>query len=359
MTLLVTGAAGFIGSNLVRQLRRVWPDRPVVSFDLLSYAGNLENLADLRGDPGHTFVRGDVASRDDVRAAFERFAVTGVFHLAAESHVDRSIVDPLTFVRTNVDGTVVLLQEAARAWRGRTDVRFHHVSTDEVFGSLGADGAFGPDTRYAPNSPYSASKAASDHFVRAWHATYGLPVVITNSTNNYGPRQFPEKLVPVVIARALAGEPVPVYGRGENVRDWLYVEDHCAAMLAVFERGRAGATYCIGGEAEVRNIDLVGALLDEVDRARGAPPGRSRGLIRFVEDRPGHDLRYAMDISRIKGELGWSPSVALGEGLRRTVAWYLANQDWTERARRGDHRAFEELWYGERLRAAEGGEVQQ
>jgi dTDP-glucose 4,6-dehydratase len=356
VTLLVTGAAGFIGSNLVHHLRRTWPDRPVVSFDLLSYAGNLENLASLRADPGHVFVRGDVSSREDVRGVFERFDVTGVFHLAAESHVDRSIVDPLTFVRTNVDGTVVLLQESARAWRGRDDVLFHHVSTDEVFGSLGAEGAFNPDTRYAPNSPYSASKAASDHFVRSWHATYGLPVVVTNCTNNYGPYQFPEKLIPVVISRALAGEPVPVYGRGENVRDWLYVEDHCAAMVAVFERGRRGATYCIGGEAEVRNLDLVTVILDEVDRARGLPPGHSRGLIRFVEDRPGHDFRYAMDISCIRDELGWSPSVSLREGLERTVAWYIAHQDWTERARKGDHRAFEELWYGERLRAAQGGE---
>ncbi len=351
MTLLVTGAAGFIGSNLVRHLRRVWPARPVVSFDLLTYAGNLENLDGLRDDPGHTFVRGDVASRDDVRAVFERFDVTGVFHLAAESHVDRSIVEPLAFVRTNVDGTVVLLQEATRAWRGRTDVLFHHVSTDEVFGSLGHDGAFGPDSRYAPSSPYSASKAASDHFVRSWHATYGLPVVVTSCTNNYGPYQFPEKLIPVVISRALAGEPVPVYGRGENVRDWLHVDDHCAAMTEVFARGQRGATYCIGGQSEVKNLDLVTAVLDEVDRARGLPPGGSRELIRFVEDRPGHDFRYAMDISRIHDELGWSPSVSLGEGLRRTVEWYLAHQDWTERARRGDHEAFESLWYGERLRA--------
>ena len=357
MTLLVTGAAGFIGSNLVRHLRRVWPARAVVSFDLLTYAGNLENLDGLQGDPGHTFVRGDVASRDDVRAVFERHDITGVFHLAAESHVDRSIVEPLAFVRTNVDGTVVLLQEATRAWRGRSDVLFHHVSTDEVFGSLGRDGTFGPDSRYAPNSPYSASKAASDHFVRSWHATYSLPVVVTSCTNNYGPYQFPEKLIPVVISRALAGEPVPVYGRGENVRDWLHVDDHCAAMTEVFARGQRGATYCIGGESEVKNIDLVGALLDEVDRARGA--GSSRELIRFVEDRPGHDFRYAMDISRMRDELGWSPSVTLAEGLRRTVEWYLAHQDWTDRARRGDHQAFERLWYGERLRAGRpGGEAE-
>lgn len=298
-------------------------------------------------------MRGDVASREDVRGVFEGFAIDGVFHLAAESHVDRSIVDPLTFVRTNVDGTVVLLQEAARAWRGRSDVLFHHVSTDEVFGSLGPDGAFCPETRYAPNSPYSASKAASDHFVRSWHATYGLPVVVTNCSNNYGPYQFPEKLIPVVISRALAGEPVPVYGRGENLRDWLYVEDHCAAMAAVFARGRRGATYCIGGQAEVRNVDLVTTLLDEIDRARGLPPGHSRALVRFVEDRPGHDFRYAIDISLIREELGWTPSVSLAEGLRRTVAWYIAHQDWTERARSGDHRAFEEFWYGERLRDAE------
>jgi len=359
VTLLVTGAAGFIGSNLVHHLRRVWPERQVVSFDLLSYAGNLENLDGVRGDAGHVFVRGDVASRDDVRGVFERFDVTGVFHLAAESHVDRSIVDAAAFVRTNVNGTVVLLQEAARAWRGRTDVLFHHVSTDEVFGSLGADGSFGPDTPYAPSSPYSASKAASDHFVRAWHTTYGLPVVVTNCSNNYGPYQFPEKLIPVVISRALAGEPVPVYGRGANVRDWLYVEDHCAAMVAVFANGQRGATYCIGGESEVCNLDLVKMVLDEVDRARGLEPGRSHGLIRFVEDRPGHDFRYAIDISRIREELDWWPSVSLREGLRRTVAWYLAHQDWTERARRGDHRAFEELWYADRLRAAERAAAEQ
>jgi dTDP-glucose 4,6-dehydratase len=351
-SILVTGAAGFIGSNLVHYLRRHWPERPVVSLDALTYAGNLETLATVADDPLHTFVRADICDRDAVRAVLTAHDITGVFHLAAESHVDRSIVAPLEFVRTNVMGTVVLLQEVAHRWNGRSDVLFHHVSTDEVFGSLDDTGFFDETTSYAPRSPYSASKAASDHFVRAWHETYGLPVVVTNCTNNYGPYQFPEKLIPVVITRALAGEPVPVYGQGANVRDWLYVEDHCSAMCAVFSRGRRGATYCIGGEAPVRNLDLVHLVLDAVDEARGATPGSSRQLIRFVADRPGHDYRYAMDISRIRSELGWSPSVSLAEGIRRTVAWYLANRDFCERARSGQHRDFEKQWYEQRLRTA-------
>ncbi|MCB2224385.1 MAG: dTDP-glucose 4,6-dehydratase [Actinobacteria bacterium] len=348
MAILVTGAAGFIGSNLVRHLLERWPDRRIVGYDLLTYAGHLSNLADVMDHPRHTFVRGDVADRESVAKVFAEHDIDGVMHLAAESHVDRSIVDPMAFVRTNVVGTTVLLQEAARAWEGREGVRFHHVSTDEVFGALGAEGRFDEHTAYGPNSPYSASKAASDHFVRAWHETYGLPVVVTNCTNNYGPYQFPEKLIPVVVTRALAGERVPVYGRGENVRDWLYVGDHCDALALVFEEGATGETYCIGGDAEATNLDLVGMVLDAVDGARGAAVGTSRELIEFVTDRPGHDFRYAMDIAKIRAELGWEPSVGLAEGLARTVDWYLSHREWMEEVQGDQHREFTDSWYGKR-----------
>ncbi|MCA9581935.1 MAG: dTDP-glucose 4,6-dehydratase [Myxococcales bacterium] len=347
-SVLVTGAAGFIGSNLVKHLRGRWPDRKIISFDSLTYAGSLENLADLRSDPMHTFVKGDVADRDAVHAAFKEHQPTSVFHLAAESHVDKSIVSPLEFVRTNVEGTVVLLQEARTAWGDRKDVRFHHVSTDEVFGTLGSEGSFTESTPYAPNSPYSASKASSDHFVRAWHETYGLPIVLTNCSNNYGPFQFPEKLIPVVVTRALAGDPVPVYGKGENIRDWLYVEDHCDALALVHERGIDGGTYCVGGNCEVRNLDLVEKILDALDLETGKSPGTSRSLISFVTDRPGHDFRYAIDTGHIHKELGWSPSVGLEEGLRKTVAWYVAHQDWCDRCRTGEQRKFEKAWYQDR-----------
>jgi dTDP-glucose 4,6-dehydratase len=274
--------------------------------------------------------------------------VDGIIHLAAESHVDRSILDPMAFVRTNVVGTVVLLQEAARAWEGREDVRFHHVSTDEVFGALGPEGHFTEATPYAPNSPYSASKASSDHFVRAWRETYGFPAVLTNCTNNYGPYQFPEKLIPVVISRALGGQPIPVYGRGENVRDWLYVEDHCDAIGLVFEQGEDGETFCVGGEAEASNIDLVRIVLDEFDGARGVDRGTSQELIRFVADRPGHDYRYAMDISHLRSRLDWRPSVSLRDGIARTVRWYLDHQSWIDEVQGEDHREFTQTWYRRR-----------
>ena len=353
MTVLVTGAAGFIGSNLVRHLRRRWPDRTVVSFDALTYAGNLENLAELRTDPKHIFVKGDITDRDGVRAVFDTHKPTSVFHLAAESHVDRSIVSPLDFVRTNVEGTVILLQEARTAWdmpwaKGQA-LRFHHVSTDEVFGALGSSGKFTETTPYAPNSPYSASKASSDHFVRAWHETYGLPIVITNCSNNYGPYQFPEKLIPVVVTRAVAKEGVPVYGKGENIRDWLHVDDHCDALALVHERGVVGDTYCIGGNCEVKNLDLVTMILDSVDVALGRNAGESRALIRFVTDRPGHDFRYAIDTTLIRRELGWRPSMTLEAGLTQTVRWYIDNAAWCARAKSGQSKDFEALWYGDRL----------
>ncbi|MFT4704010.1 MAG: dTDP-glucose 4,6-dehydratase [Bradymonadia bacterium] len=345
MTVLVTGAAGFIGSNLVRHLRARWPDRSIVSFDALTYAGNPENLAALQHDELHHFVRGDVRDAEAVAAVFDAHDVQVVFHLAAESHVDRSIMGPMDFVTTNVVGTATLLHAARGAWDGDTERRFVHVSTDEVFGSLGATGAFSESTPYDPRSPYSASKAASDHLARAWGHTYGVPVLVTNCTNNYGPYQFPEKLVPVVITRALEQREVPIYGDGLQVRDWLHVEDHCDALALVAERGTPSETYCIGGEAEVANLHLVHALLDAVDAELGRPTGHSRGLIRHVADRPGHDRRYAMDISHIRDSLGWTPTRAFEDGMRQTVRWYLDNSEWVARAVSGESRQFESLWY--------------
>ena len=328
MKLLVTGGAGFIGSAVVRQAIR--DGHAVVNLDALTYAACLENVASVADDPGYTFVQGDIRDAALLETVFAEHAPDAVMHLAAESHVDRSIDGPGAFIDTNVIGTYTLLQAARGYWevQGRPEAfRFHHISTDEVFGSLGAEGQFTEETPYDPRSPYSASKAASDHLVRAWHHTYGLPVVLSNCSNNYGPYHFPEKLVPVVILNALAGKPIPVYGAGENVRDWLFVEDHADALLTVVQRGQVGRSYNIGGENEARNIDLVHmicALMDEMVPG-DAPHDR---LITFVTDRPGHDLRYAIDPKRMRGELGWRPSVTLEEGLRRTVCWYLDNEGW-------------------------------
>ncbi|MBD3763537.1 MAG: dTDP-glucose 4,6-dehydratase [Rhodobacterales bacterium] len=328
MKILVTGGAGFIGSAVVRQAVR--DGHQVVNLDALTYAANLENVAPVANSPAYAFVRADLRDRAALDRVFADHAPDAVMHLAAESHVDRSIDGPGDFIQTNITGTFNLL-EAARAWwtqAGRPETfRFHHISTDEVYGTLGETGQFTEDTPYAPNSPYSASKAASDHLVRAWHETYGLPVLVTNCSNNYGPYHFPEKLIPVVILRALHGQPIPVYGQGLNVRDWLYVEDHADALLTVLMRGQVGRSYNIGGENERRNIDLVRticALMDE-RRPRGAPHDR---LITHVADRPGHDLRYAIDPTRIRTELGWRPSVTVEQGLARTVDWYLANESW-------------------------------
>jgi dTDP-glucose 4,6-dehydratase len=351
--ILITGAAGFIGSNFVLDWLRE-SDEPVVSLDKLTYAGNLRNLEALDGDARHAFVHGDICDRPLIDRLLAQHRPRAVVHFAAESHVDRSIHGPADFIETNVVGTFTLL-EAARGYWGtlpeaeKAAFRFLHVSTDEVYGSLGSDDpAFSESTPYAPNSPYSASKAGSDHLVRAYHHTYGLPVLTTNCSNNYGPYQFPEKLIPLMVLNALEGKPLPVYGDGSNVRDWLYVGDHCAAIRLVLARGRTGETYNVGGGAERRNLDVVRqvcALLDEL-RPRGA--GRYDDLINFVTDRPGHDWRYAMDARKIERELGWRPRESFESGLRKTVEWYLANAEWVASVRSGDYRKWIETNYAQR-----------
>jgi dTDP-glucose 4,6-dehydratase len=344
---LVTGGAGFIGGNFVLDaLAR--DNRTIVNLDALTYAGNLDTLASVAADPRHRFVHGDIGDRKLVERLLAEYRPQAIIHFAAESHVDRSIDGPAAFVRTNVVGTLNLLECALAYWRSlegpeREAFRFLHVSTDEVYGSLGPEGRFTETTPYAPNSPYSASKAASDHLVRAFHHTYGLPVLTTNCSNNYGPYQFPEKLIPLMILKALAGEPLPVYGDGRNVRDWLYVLDHCAAIRAVLERGRVGEVYNIGGDAERENIAVVERICDLLDARRPLPNGRPRrALITFVQDRPGHDRRYAIDASKIQRELGWRPAQSFESGIEITVDWYLSHQEWCQRIRDGRYR-------GERL----------
>jgi dTDP-glucose 4,6-dehydratase len=351
-TYLVTGGAGFVGSALVRALVRRAVAR-VVNVDKLTYAANLDSLAEVDSDPRYTFERADICDAPAIRCIFERYSPDGVFHLAAESHVDRSIDAPAEFIQTNIVGTWVMLAEARRYWQSipsETDRRFRfvHISTDEVFGSLSDDGHFTEASPYNPSSPYSASKASADHLVRAWHRTYGLPALVTNCSNNYGPYQFPEKLIPLTIMNAIAERPIGVYGRGDNVRDWLYVDDHVDALIAVMQRGVVGETYAISGRAERRNIDVVRdvcRVLDELrPRANGAPYG---DLIGFVADRPGHDHRYAIDPSRIERELSWHPAESFESGLRKTVAWYLDNAVWLERVTSGGYRG-ERLGLGSR-----------
>jgi dTDP-glucose 4,6-dehydratase len=346
--LLVTGGCGFIGTNFIRYLlNESGFEGRVVNLDGLTYAGNPENLADIAGrfPERYVFVHGDICDAAAVRDAFTRYGVDAVCHFAAESHVDRSIVAPDAFIRTNVQGTFVLLEAAREA--GSRFERFHHVSTDEVYGSLGATGYFTEETAYRPNSPYSASKAASDHLVRAYGHTYGLPVSLSNCSNNYGPYQFPEKLVPLMILNALSGKPLPVYGRGENVRDWLYVDDHCRALWRILCAGRPGSIYNVGGRCEMANIDTVERICDLMD-AEAPDPDLTprRRLIRFVKDRPGHDLRYAIDCSKIERELGWAPLETFETGLRRTLRWYLENAAWLERVRTGEYRRWIEEHYG-------------
>jgi dTDP-glucose 4,6-dehydratase len=353
--ILVTGGAGFIGSNFVLQWLRD-AGASVVNLDLLTYAGNAGNLAALEGDSRYRLVRGDICDADLVAGLLRDHRPRAIVHFAAESHVDRSIADPGAFIRTNVQGTFTLLEQAKLFWTALDDAdrhafRFLHVSTDEVYGSLGpGDPAFSESTAYAPNSPYAASKAASDHLVRAYHHTYGLPVITTNCSNNYGPFQFPEKLIPLMILNALEGKPLPVYGNGSNVRDWLHVEDHCAAIRIALARGRVGETYNIGGNSERKNLDVVAAICDLVDELRpDAQLGPRRKLITFVGDRPGHDLRYAINASKIAQELRWKPALQFEDGLRKTVAWYLEHGSWIESVRTGAYRDWIKQNYEERI----------
>jgi dTDP-glucose 4,6-dehydratase len=348
MKILITGGAGFIGSAVTRASVRAGVDQILV-LDKLTYAGNLASLRPVADSPNFSFLRADICDAGAVAGAFADFKPDVVMHLAAESHVDRSIDGPAAFIETNVVGTFVMLRAALDYWRGldrdrARDFRFMHISTDEVFGALGAEGLFHEDTPYAPTSPYSASKAGSDHLVRAWRHTYGLPTIVTNCSNNYGPYHFPEKLIPLTIINAIEEKPLPVYGRGENVRDWLYVEDHASALMRVARDGQIGESYNVGGRNEWRNIDVVEAICDLMDEFRPRPDGPHRELISFVADRPGHDLRYAIDASKIERELGWRPAERFETGLRKTVRWYLDNPDWWQAIRSGTYR-------GERLGA--------
>lgn len=352
-TVFITGGAGFIGSALVRLLIAE-TDWRIVNLDKLTYAGNLESLGPAREHPRHVFAHVDICDRPALDRLFAEYRPAGVIHLAAESHVDRSILGPAEFIRTNIEGTYCLLEAARAYWLALPDTdrhafRFHHVSTDEVFGSLGPSGHFNESSPYDPRSPYSASKAASDHLVRAWHHTYGLPTLITNCSNNYGPYQFPEKLIPLMILNALAGRPLPIYGTGENVRDWLYVEDHARALRLVFEHGRVGETYCIGGHNEKTNLEVVDALCALLDRLRPRADGVSYASLKtFVADRPGHDRRYAIDATKIARELGWRPQESFLSGLEKTVRWYLDNSEWVEHVQSGEYRRWIERNYGDR-----------
>ncbi len=352
MKFLVTGGAGFIGANFLGLFVPRHPEHEFVNVDKLTYAANLASLADVAERPNYRFVRIDIADATAVDDLFDEVRPDVVVNFAAESHVDRSIARPREFVRTNVEGTFNLLEASRRiwdrSWNGGKAGLFHHVSTDEVYGSLGPTGYFMETTRYDPSSPYSASKAASDHLVRAWHRTYGLPVTITNCSNNYGPLQFPEKLIPLMILNALEGKPLPIYGEGQNVRDWLYVGDHCEAIWAVVHRGRRGDTYNIGGNSELRNIDVIRMLLTTLAEETGRDRAELDALITFVKDRPGHDLRYAIDTSKLHNELGWSPTETFATGLRKTVRWYLDHPEWVRQVRTGEYQRWIEHHYGNR-----------
>lgn len=348
--IIITGGAGFIGSHVVRLFVNKYPDYHIINIDKLTYAGNLENLKDIEARENYTFVKADICDFEKMLKIIKDFKVDGIIHLAAESHVDRSIKDPFTFAQTNVMGTLSLLQAAKTIWetlpKKYEGKRFYHISTDEVYGALNFDDTlFTEETKYDPHSPYSASKASSDHFVRAYHDTYGMPTIVTNCSNNYGPYQFPEKLIPLFINNIRNRRPLPVYGKGENVRDWLYVEDHARAIDIIFHEGKIADTYNIGGFNEWKNIDLIKVIIKTVDRLLGNPEGHSLDLITYVTDRQGHDLRYAIDSRKLKNELGWEPSLQFEEGIEKTVRWYLENEEWITRITSGDYtRYYEEIY---------------
>ncbi|MFM7176002.1 MAG: dTDP-glucose 4,6-dehydratase [Bacteroidota bacterium] len=352
MKLLITGGAGFIGSHVVRRFVKRYPQYHIINLDALTYAGNLENIKDVQDSPNHTFIKGDITVADFVDGLFALENIDSVIHLAAESHVDRSITDPLVFVKTNVLGTATLLNAARRAWKTddgfKLGCRFYHVSTDEVYGSLGETGFFTETTPYDPRSPYSASKASSDHLVRAYGHTYRMPVVISNCSNNYGSHHFPEKLIPLMINNVLNMKPLPVYGKGDNVRDWLWVEDHASAIDVIFHKGLLGETYNIGGNNEWKNIDLVMLLCKLMDEKLNREPGASAKLITYVKDRAGHDHRYAIDASKLKRELGWEPSIQFEEGLSKTIDWYLSNKEWVDNVTSGEYLNYYEQQYHSR-----------
>ena len=347
--ILITGAAGFIGSHVARLFVNKYPDYHIFNLDKLTYAGNLENLKDIDKKPNYTFVLGDIVNGEFIMDLFKKHQFDGVIHLAAESHVDRSIENPMEFVMTNVIGTVNLLNAANAIWKGNySGKRFYHVSTDEVYGSLGDEGFFYEDTAYDPHSPYSASKASSDHFVRAYQDTYGLPVIISNCSNNYGPNQFPEKLIPLFLNNIRNNKPLPVYGKGENVRDWLYVEDHATAIDVIYHQGANGETFNIGGHNEWKNIDLIKVMCKVMDKKLGREPGTSEKLIAYVTDRAGHDLRYAIDSTKLQDELGWKPSLQFEEGIEKTIDWYMQNEEWLKNVTTGAYQKYYDSMYKNR-----------